>query len=1066
MDKLTHETLIHSIEERDKVLNCLYTIEEILADSNSLMLDEIYFNLVNAVPKGFQFPAVCHARIVVGDRQYQTENFAESPLSLSSPIKAQSDILGEITVSYSSEVVPGGRDPFMSDERRLVKTIADRLGHFELHTKLKRVFSELQEENKKISDDTKPEWSIILDIIKKTDQNLFSIISRKMLNNLFCKGLEESKVLFQKLGTSIDMQSTATELNRPSKKQVLENSFFLGLEIFNVSSKYFTDVDLLSLIQKWIHEEKSHFLVKALANLNTPLPEIADAIRRYHHINPIVYQEFASPTYQGIRVALIRRFLTDQLEYIDIAKNYCSVSDFYDILQNMIFPPESHGKLGGKSAGLFLAKKIIESIDDPQGLLKNVKTPKTWYITSDGLMGFVYYNNLEDIIEQKYKIIDEIRQEYPHIIQAFKNSHFPNEIMNGLSRALDDFGENPIIVRSSSLLEDRLGSAFAGKYKSLFLANQGPKKERLEALMDAIAEVYASTFGPDPIGYRTERQLLDFNEEMGIMIQEVVGKKVGNYFLPAFAGVAFSNNEFRWSPRINRDDGLLRLVPGLGTRAVDRVSDDYPILIAPGQPDLRVNLTYQDITAYSPKYIDVINIETNTFETVKIDDLIKIVGNNYPMLNEVFSIIEEKHIKSPVGLGIDAEKHDIIVTFENMISKTKYVKQLHYLLQQLSEKLLTPIDLEFACDGTALYLLQCRPQSSAGEGISAVIPTNIPDDKIIFTANKYVSNGKVNDITYIVYVDPEEYSKQEHLRDLQDIGKAVSQLNKLLPKKTFIMMGPGRWGSRDDIRLGVKATYSDLNNTAVLIEIARKKGNYTPDLSFGTHFFQDLVESSIRYLPLYPDDENVRFNYDFFYNAENVLYRFCPEFTHLSNTVKVINVRETTDGLVLRLLMNADEEQAVAMLADPMVVTDRFTDNNENETVNQNEKLNDEPLQWRKRMIDSILEHLDANRFGIKEIYLYGTVLDGTAGPKSDIDFVVIFDGTPEQKHDLTLWLEGWNLALGKINYNKTGFNISKFLDVSIFTEQELAENQYFADLIQKSNNTAKQLKLMQSDIM
>ena len=121
------------------------------------------------------------------------------------------------------------------------------------------------------------------------------------------------------------------------------------------------------------------------------------------------------------------------------------------------------------------------------------------------------------------------------------------------------------------LLEDSFGAAFAGKYKSLFIANQGSKKERLAELIDAIAEVYASTFGPDPIEYRREQGLLDYHEEMGILIQEVVGKKVGDYFFPAFAGVALSNNEFRWSNRIKLEDGLVRMVPGLGTRAVDRV---------------------------------------------------------------------------------------------------------------------------------------------------------------------------------------------------------------------------------------------------------------------------------------------------------------------------------------------------------------------------------------------------------------------------------------------------------------------------------------------------------------
>lgn len=207
-------------------------------------------------------------------------------------------------------------------------------------------------------------------------------------------------------------------------------------------------------------------------------------------------------------------------------------------------------------------------------------------------MHFLHYNELEEVIEQKYKDIEEIRREYPHIVQIFKNSDFTSDFVNGVSVALDDFGDCPLVVRSSSLLEDQFGAAFSGKYKSLFIANQGTKSERLSALLDAVSEVYASTFGPDPIEYRAERNLLDFHEEMGIMIQEVVGTKIGKYFMPAYAGVAFSNNEFRWSPRIKREDGLIRLVPGLGTRAVDRLGDDYPILLAPGQPNLRVNVSF------------------------------------------------------------------------------------------------------------------------------------------------------------------------------------------------------------------------------------------------------------------------------------------------------------------------------------------------------------------------------------------------------------------------------------------------------------------------------------------
>ena len=97
-----------------------------------------------------------------------------------------------------------------------------------------------------------------------------------------------------------------------------------------------------------------------------------------------------------------------------------------------------------------------------------------------------------------------------------------------------------------------------------------------------------------------------------------------------------------------------------------------------------------------------------------------------------------------------------------------------------------------------------------------------------------------------------------------NIRTIISELNVMLPRKSFILMGPGRWGSRGDIKLGVPVAYSDINKTAMLIEIAVKQSKYEPELSFGTHFFQDLVEENIKYLPLYPEDNDIIFNMSFF----------------------------------------------------------------------------------------------------------------------------------------------------------------------------------------------------------
>ncbi|MCC6131581.1 MAG: PEP/pyruvate-binding domain-containing protein, partial [Acidobacteria bacterium] len=671
-----------------------------------------------------------------------------------------------------------------------------------------------------------------------------------------------------------------------------------------------------ALIQQWIQDDRSGFLVEAVENQGTSLLEISQALERHEDMG-IEDKDLSRAIQVGLRVSLVRRFLTDELDYINVARSYVEVRDFYDLVRRVIAPPRSYGKLGGKGAGLFLATRILRGSPEVARELGTIRSPKTWYITSDGVLDFIQYNSLEDIYNWKYLEIEQVRDEYPHIVQVFKNSHFSPEIVKGLSLALDDLEEKPLIVRSSSLLEDRLGSSFSGKYKSLFLANQGTKRERLLALLDAISEVYASIFGPDPIEYRAERGLLDVHEEMGILIQEVVGTRVGKYFFPSFAGVAFSNNEFRWSARIKREDGLLRLVPGLGTRAVDRVGEDYPILVAPGQPGLRVNVTRDEAVRYSPRKMDVINLESGTFETVPIEWIFRECGREFPGLKQLVSQADADSIRQPLFIDHERDADSLVFTFEGLLRQTNFLSRMKTLLNTLREKMGTPVDLEFASDGKDLYLLQCRPQSFTEDASPSPIPLDIAPEKLIFSARNYVSNGRVPDITHIVYVDVEGYL---HLPDpvaFKRVGRAVARLNKILPKRRFILIGPGRWGSRGDIKLGVSVTYSDINNSAMLIEVARKRGNYMPDLSFGTHFFQDLVEASIRYLPLFPDDEHVVFREDFLKKTPEEFRRLAPDFSDVAHVVHVVDVPKAADGLVLRVLANAEAGEAVAFLAPP-----------------------------------------------------------------------------------------------------------------------------------------------------
>jgi len=1046
--------MLGRLQERAKELNCFYQLEALLSQSD-LDMDAVLEGIIVIIPPAFQYSEFCRARIDIGQKRYQAPGYRNATQLLSEEIKLQGEVLGRIHVIYTDEVAAEQGDAFLPEERKLIKTIADRIAHTIFYRQLRQTAEHWDQVKSEPHLQPGAEWITLVDMLLKSDKKLFLYLSQKMLHYLRLHGVNEANDLLRRFETK-DPSEPLGECNIPSRKKTVNAMLDMGREIFDVASRHFEHRRILTNIQRWMQEEKSRFLVRAIDDPNASLTELIDAITRYHHL-VADGAELSHSIRKGLRVSLVRRFFSDQLDFVNIAKNYVDVEDYYDIAQNIIFPANSRGSLGGKSAGLFLAEKIVKKCQPDDESRIHFKVPRTWYITSDGLMNFVYYNNLEEVIEQKYKDMDEVFLEYPNLIYLFKNAPFPPEIIQKLSNIMDDIGEVPIIVRSSSLLEDRLGAAFSGKYKSLFLANQGGKAERLEALTDAIAEIYASTFGPDPIEYRREKGLLDFFEEMGIMIQEVVGKKVGPYFFPAFAGVAFSRNEFRWSPRIKREDGLLRLVPGLGTRAVDRVADDYPVLIAPGNPGLRVNVTPDEIVRYSPRYIDVIHLEENQFVTLKLDDVLKQYGAAFPMVEELFSLVKENDIRDSISLfNLDFEKDQLVPTFAGVMKRSNLAGQMKALLALLEETIQTPVDLEFAHDGEDLYLLQCRPQSYAQETAPAPIPPDIAKNKLLFSTDRFVSNGMVGQISHIVYVRPEAYNAATDLETLKSVGRAVSHLNKVLPKRQFILMGPGRWGSRGDIKLGVNVTYADINNTAVLIEIAKKTGRFTPDLSFGTHFFQDLVEAGIRYLPLYPDEPKAVFNEIFFRKAPNILEELAPKFADLSDIVQVIDVQRHTGGQVLQLLMNGDLGQAVAVLSkeahqdEPASTPEDRPQNNSS----------DEFWRWRAHMAEKIASKMDGERFGVKRIFVFGSTKNATAGPGSDIDLLIHFVGTESQRSDLQLWLDGWSLTLAEMNFLKTGYASNGLLDVHYVTDEDIEKRSSFAVKIGAVTDAARPLRM------
>ena len=673
--------------------------------------------------------------------------------------------------------------------------------------------------------------------------------------------------------------------------------------------KHLSDTEIEELILSVVKRDYIYAL-ENIANLtDVSFSVLADKVREYCNLplmKPLPKEEV-----MGLRVALLRNFISEHLEFLRIAKHYLTIRDMPPVVDHTIGSAAGHGRVGGKAAGMLLGHKIIKSQRRKEyGDL--IRLPASYFLRTDVFEDFLSLNGLTRYQHQKYKSPEEIRNEFPAIQEVFRNGQFPEYVIKQCRSMLKQLGKHPIIVRSSSLLEDHFKAAFSGKYQSLFLGNQGAFDQRLSQLLAAIGEVFASGIAPDPLIYRKERDLLDYDEKIGILIQKVVGFKYRHFFLPAFAGVAFSRNDYTWNPRIQEKDGLMRIVMGLGTRAVDRVGDDYPRLVPLSAPTLRPETTLQAQKKYSQTHIDVINLKTNSYEVIPLQDLWG--PEQMPGIEKILSIEKDDMLQTPFKNIPPSEYPAGVITFENLLKNTDFPHTMRDILQVLEDAYECPVDIEFSYDGQHLYMLQTRPLVRQFEDKAVTIPKDIPAQDAIFSTQRFVRNGRIDNIDYVIYCDPQAYLQLQDDHKRYQLARTIGKLNHALADKTFILLGPGRWGS-NNIRLGIPVQYSEINNTKALIEIAHREGDYTPEVSFGTHFFLDLVEKGIHYLPLFPDDGDNTFQAEFFHETPNTLKSVLPDTKDQESLIKLIDVNSMGNGRPLQLRMNARQNYALAYFA-------------------------------------------------------------------------------------------------------------------------------------------------------
>jgi hypothetical protein len=603
-----------------------------------------------------------------------------------------------------------------------------------------------------------------------------------------------------------------------------------------------------------------------------------------------------------------------------LADRYFTLDDLFAIRNRLI----GAGRIGGKAAGMLLAQRILLTEKNKTGIdfAERLDDHDSFYIGSDVFFTFLVNNDLFRLRLQLTCDSATSHEEFQEIEQRFLAGRFSTTIEEQFRAMLDYYGQAPIIVRSSSLLEDSFGNAFAGKYRSVFCANQGNPEDRLADFMRAVKLVYASALNPDALCYRSKRGLGANDEQMAILVQRVSGMPYQQYFFPTLAGVAFSRNLYAWNDRIDIRQGVIRLVFGLGTRAVERVGSDYPRMIAISHPHLRPEVGVK-ISKYSQHQMDLLDLEANQFETRFLTDVL--VNGDYPKLYLFLSVMRDNYPYDPISGKVDGRADHWVLTFNNLIHRTDFVPLMGNILARLEEAYGQPVDIEFttsvdANERVRINLLQCRPLFMPGSLVDVSVPTSLGRQQILFRAHRMICGGLVEQIRYILYIDPQRYNRLA-IESKKSLGRLVGQINRhpAIQDNKILMMGPGRWGS-GNIDLGVNVTYADIDNAAVLVEVALEEAGHVPEVSYGTHFFQDLVEGQIIYLPVFPDDAATEFQREFFETAPNVLLELLPHAGEYESVLRLIDVPKTMGGLFAQVVADPQRRQAVCFL-DKVVTT-------------------------------------------------------------------------------------------------------------------------------------------------
>lgn len=613
----------------------------------------------------------------------------------------------------------------------------------------------------------------------------------------------------------------------------------------------------------------------------------------------------ASPEHESdVFQRLSRMVLSRDEAMLRLVHRYLGLADILEIRDRMV----GIGLIGGKALGMILARAILKH--DAPRCYNLLESHDSFHIGSDVFYTFLIRNGAWWIRQKQRNpatFLEGLEEARARILQG----HFPDYTMDQFQAILDYFGESPYIVRSSSLLEDAYGNAFAGKYDSVFCTNQGTREERLKALLDTVRQVYASTMSENALRYRSARGLLDWDEQMALLVMRVSGEKYDAKFFPQIAGVGFSLNPYVWHKEIDPRAGVARLVFGLGTRAVDRSDDDYTRLVALNAPLRRPESNFDQVCEHSQRRVDYLDLAANRFSS----------GHFLDLLRETPNIPIGMVASCETPASRDDARPAYALTFNKLLTATEFVADVREILQTVERVYECPIDIEFTANFIneteyRINLLQCRPLPvRVAEGTALPKISVDPSDRILEARGAIIGPSRFLRLDRLIYVAPRLYAELPLVRRYE-VARLLGKINQTErgDGKTIMLLGPGRWGTSSP-ELGIPVHFSEISRVSVLCEIVTMRDNLTPDVSVGTHFLNELVEMDILYMALFPKQQSNYLNEPFFLDAPNRLLDCVPEAERWQDLVRVVDANDGLHaGRPLQLLADAGEQQASIFL--------------------------------------------------------------------------------------------------------------------------------------------------------